>query len=420
MIVDIPLITGHNAGFSENINAQQCVNLCPFFDETENAWAIYGRPGLKLDDTIWDAVANCRGAAIMGGNLWIVIGNRIYKHEADGTDTNKGTLDTSTGPVYFAVGSGSKLLFVDGTSGYTIVSDTFAKVTDADFPTPTSCCYIDGYYIVSKASSGDFYISASDDPTSWGATDYSTAEGSPDNLVRCIELDNNLCLLGDRSFELWFNSGNATFPFERIRGSILREGNGIGARASAAVFDKTLYWINEYGHVKSARGFSTQKNSNHNIDFVIQTYSDYSDAVGFIVPYQGFIFYVLTFPTTNQSLCYQINNGIWTEWASYGGAPGVTQRFQGSGCYAYFDNKHIFGDRAYGRIYELDNATYQDNSLEILRALIPRRIDQKGRRIIHNSLLLPFEPGEGALAVKLEKSDDNGNNWVTVSTITRK
>lgn len=404
-------MAGAYAGYSSNINAQVCLNLIPFIDREENEPAFIGRPGLKSETELY-ASNPVRGSALMGGDLWVAVGNRIYKRTTGGSNTNKGTLDTASGPVHFAAGYGDKLFFTDGTSGYTITSDTFAKITDADFPTnPTGAAYIDGWYITAKGASGDFYLSDLDNPTSWSATRYSNAEGDPDDLQIPINHNNDLWLLGATTMEIWFDSGAASFAFERITGAIANVGTG--SPHSAASWNRTLFFLDNFGIVRAAKGLDPQRISTPQIEYQLQQYTTLADAIGYVVPYEGHEFYVLNFPTANASWAYDITTGLWSKWASYS----TDGRFRGA-CYSKFNGKHLVGDHSNGKLLELDNATYQDDSNAITRTITTRKVNIDGRYLIHNNFKVGLEPGHGEIALALTWSDDAGHTWATGSTKT--
>jgi hypothetical protein len=405
-------MAGAYSDYSSNINAQECLNLTPFVDEQEGIPAFYGRPGLSVETTLY-ADNPVRGMAQMGGALWAVVGARIYKRTIGGTNTNKGTLDTNTGVVHFAAGDGSKLFFVDGTEGYTIVADTFAKIDDADFPAnPVSCAYIDGYYIVNSGGTGDFYISALDDPTSWTAAGYATAEGDPDNLQRIVNVNNDLWLIGKSTIEIWFDSGNATFPFERITGAIGYVGTN--SPHSACVYNRTLFFIDSFGIARAARGLDPERISTRQIEYQWAQYTTLADAIGYVIPFEGDEFLIFTFPTGHATWCYNIKTGLWSKWESYDAIDG---RYRGT-CYQFFNNEHLVGDHSNGKLLKLSSGVYQDEGNAITRRITTRKVTGGGARLVHHSFEAEVEPGHGELALALTWSDDGGTSWASGSTIT--
>jgi hypothetical protein len=232
--------------------------------------------------------AEVRGiSAEVNSVIYAAIGVDIIKIEADGTMTDKGNLSTSTGPVYFA-DNGSKLIIVDGDKGWSIVSDTMAEITDAQFPAdPTSCAYQDTNFLVSAAGTDDFYISAADDPTAWSG-DYASKEGHRDDLSRIMSDSKNLWLFGEESFEVWYNSGDATFPFDRIAGTTKKV--GLGARASLAEDEGVFFWFTDNRRAVMTSGYDTIVISTPQIEYNWGNYATVSDAVGIARTQEGHTF----------------------------------------------------------------------------------------------------------------------------------
>lgn len=167
----------------------------------------------------------------MGIYLYAVVGDLVFRCDSSGNFIKlPGNLLTHTGAVWMA-NNGTQIMIVDGQFGYTITGMIIARITDADFPIPSSLTYQDGYFIVTSATTGRFYISGSYDGTTWDALDYGTAEAYPDPLQCAISAHQELWLIGKKSYEVWYNSGAADFPFARIAGAI----NKVGTVAPSSV-----------------------------------------------------------------------------------------------------------------------------------------------------------------------------------------
>ena len=218
------------------------------------------------------------------------------------------------------------------------------------------------------------------------------------------------------TLELWFNSGNATFPFERITGAVARVGTC--APHSGAIYEKSLFFLDENRKVRVSKGLDPVTVSTPQIEYKIQQFATVTDAIGYIIPYEGHVFYVLNFPTSEfpvtHTFVYDITTNLWSQWTGNS----ATVRFRGN-CYSYFNYQHLIGDRANGHLLELDNATYQDYSANaITRRIVTRSVSQDNRYLLHRGIEIDAEPGEGELALKLTWSDDAGHNFSTGSTIT--
>jgi hypothetical protein len=395
---ELDFVGGAYLDYSPNVNAQECMNFYPVLDQQEGKMALYPTPGLKSHATIL-AANPIRGLHKMGTDLYIAVGAKLYKRTSGGSNSELGSLDTSSGVVYFA-DNGSKLMLTDGTEGYTYISAAFAKIADADFPTPGTLTFMDGYFIVSEAGTGNFYISALDDPTSWSATDTSSAEGDPDNLVRVINHQNDLWLLGATSLEIWYNAAT-TFPFERIKGGMIR--TGCIAAASVFEFDRYLYFIDDKKRAVRSLGLQTERISTPQIEYIWGQQTSITDAIGFAYSDEGHDYAVFTFPTANFTYVYDITTGFWHKRASYS----TDGRWRGQN-YVYFENTHLVGDHTNGKLLEIDSATYQDDSNTINRKRTAKYVRGDRKRVFHHRVELQLQVGHAALNPTLKYSDDGG------------
>jgi hypothetical protein len=226
---------------SKVANAGRRLNFFPELDQSgKSIVALYGTPGLLLKLTAGGGPI--RGEWAMGGYLYVVSGATLYRVDTNWSATSLGTLSTSTGRVGMA-DNGIQLLIVDGLKGYTytVGTATFAEVTDPDFPKARTCCFQDGYFILEVPGTGRFVITSLYDGTAVDALDFATSEGSPDNVVSVLSDHRELWVFNEKSTEVYWNSGNADFPFERINGAYIE--NGSLAPFAAAKMDNSVFWI---------------------------------------------------------------------------------------------------------------------------------------------------------------------------------
>lgn len=366
------------------------------------------------------------------GCLYAVMGSTVFTVESDGTVTNRGSLNSSTGNVSMAF-NGTQILIVDGTAfgHYLDDSDSLYLITDTDFPVATSCTFMDGYFIVTSTDTGDMdeeipgriHISASYDASSWDALDYATAEGDPDRVLCCHHVSNNLWFFGEESTEVWYNSGNTDMPFVRISGALIDEGTA--AASSVVLINDQFYWLTNKLEVVCNVGYQRKKVSTLHIDYLIQSLSTVSDAKAFQYRIDGHVFYVLTFPTEDITIVYDLSTDMWHEWSSFITSGVETYGRHRANCSVWFDNKWIVGDHTNGKLYEINMNTYMDDEDFIKRTRRTAIIRSNGARLFHNSMELMFEPGVGLPAgsafgvdpeVSLSWSDDYCNTWSTART----
>lgn len=378
-------------------DAQRTVNLYPVLDKMgKEVAALYGTPGLSLFATAGSGPI--RGSyATAGGRAFVVSGATLYELSTSGAATSRGTLNSSTGAVTIDE-NGFQLGVCDGTDFYifTFATNVFAEVTDPQLPSPAATVtFIDGYFVINKGGTGEFYLSALYDGTSWAALDFATAESSPDELLRVINAVGTLWLLGTKTTEIWTNTGASSFPFERTAGGKIE--TGIHAALTAVPVDNTLFWLgaDAYGAgvVYRAQGYSAQRISTNAIERIIQATANPEDMRAYTYQEDGHVFYVLTGGGLETTLVYDISTQLWHERA-YLNTDGEFEQQLGV-CGMFFNNKQIVGSRLNGEVYEMSQEFYSDNGNEIAAERIYTYVSDENKRIRYNRLEIGFETGVG-------------------------
>lgn len=284
------------------------------------------RPGIDIFEDASTQTANTRGRAIFYWDantaLYIVNNNKIYK----GSQSNIiGTITAGTKKCKF-VPVGSYLVLIDpaNSQAWTITTgDVVTQITDVDFPatlafggsTLNSSLYV-------MDTDGVIYGSALNDPTSWSALNYTTAERQPDGGSYLGHHHDHLVAYGPRTIEFFYDAANATgSPLNRRQDiaylmgcnngeSIWEDGDRsffIGTNASGGL------------GVYSIEQFNVKKISEDELDsFITQAIvkNGYS-VVGSGFSADGRLIYVLTFYLTvtdinpSTSLAYDSVSGLW-------------------------------------------------------------------------------------------------------------
>jgi hypothetical protein len=298
---------------------------------------------------------------------------------------------------------------------------------------PTHCIFKDGYFVINSSGSGRFYISTlatnvGDDNITFGSYEgglfdplqYATAEGSPDNLSSIVKTNNELILVGDKSTEIWYNSGAAPFPFQRIQSAFFDIGTV--APYSVVANGNDVFWLGAnsqgQGMVMHANGYVPQRISTHSIEYMIGQLNKVNDAVGWTYQQEGHFFYVLTFPSGNRTFVFDITTGLWHErgyWNSYTGA---NDRHRGV-CVSNFNQLVYVGDWENGNIYQLDLNTYTDDGNTIRRIRTCPHIHYQMKRMYYNELEIDMIKGAGLSGIgegtnpqaMLQWSNDAGFTW---------
>jgi hypothetical protein len=379
------------------IDAQRCVNW--FLRVTESGSGKEGDPAALIDRPGYDELVNVGDGLPQRGSIetttgvyYTVNGGRLFKVDEDFEETEIGVLSTSEGHVSMA-DNGIHLAIVDGTYFYkiTLADDTFERVDDNDLECYIQVLYLDGYFIFI----GEDKFQISDLlSTEVEGLEFGTSEGSPDAIVGGETLEEDLYVFNTRTTEVFFNSGNADFPFEPKKGAFLEI--GLGARFSLAKSKDHLFFIGRdkdgSGMVYKARGANMEKISTFVIDQKIASYGDISNAKGYVYQDEGVSFYVLNFDNADTTWVYDINSGLWHERTFTN--DGVQERDRGySHAYAY--STHMVGDYESGKIYKMSREFFSDDGEEIVCVRTCPHVSDTGKKLKHKSFELDMERGTG-------------------------
>ena len=375
-------------------------------------------PGLRLLQTC--GVGPVRGLWQFGNYGYAVSGQTLYKITSSWVATAIGNVSGS-GPVSMS-DNGTQLFIACNGPSYIYNSNTlaFAQISDPDFPGAVTVGYLDGYFVFNEPNSQKVWVTSLLDGTSIDPLDFASAEGSPDGLVALMVDHREAWLFGTNSVEVWYDAGLPDFPLQRIQGAV----NEIGCVApySVAKLDNGLFWLGSdargRGIVYRANGYMGQRVSTHAVEWQIQQYTDFSDALAYTYQQDGHAFYVLIFPTANTTWVYDVATSAWHERAGFVNGD-FTRHI--SNCQMAFGNEIVVGDFANGNLYAFDLDVFADNGqpqkwLRSWRALPTGQNNLK--RTAQHSLQLDCETGVGINSgqgsdpqAMLRWSDDGGHTW---------
>lgn len=402
---------------------QRSVNLYPVLTQGEQGKeisALYNTPGLRLFTQL--GVGKSRGLiSAANGRVFSVVGSKLYEIFADATSVERGNLEQSNGIVTMA-DNGFQLAICDKFSVYilTYATNAYQKVTAAGFPVngAGTISFIDSYFVVNENNTGRFYISAPFDGLSWNALDFATAESDPDNLLRAFSGAGFLWLFGRDSTEIWSNTGDSVFPFERVSGAQMSV--GILSPFTVIEIDKILFWLGQdtggSGTVYRTNGFNATPISTPPIEQKIARAGGFDKMTAFTYNQDGHKFYVLTGGGLETSLVYDLTTGLWHERAFKNEQGNFEQHIAITHCYAF--GMHLVGDRRNGKIYEMSTDLYSDDGVEIVSERIFTNISDENRETRINRLEVDLEAGVGLNTgqgidpvATLEVSKDGGRTW---------
>lgn len=404
---NLPFIGPTYSGRSTDINASRCINLYPEVDQssTKSVVTLHGTPGLAAVQTV--GTGPHRGAINFVGDAYFVSGDELIRLNEDRTTSSIGTLNTNDGPVSMATSGsfGNEIMIVDGTDGYIFDGATFSVISDLDFPVfPETCAYMDSFFLVSQRDSAQFNISGVLDGTSWDALDFATAERDPDDLKQMVVNHRELWLFGTDTTEVWWNSGNADFPFEVIPNGFLEW--GILAPFSAAKVDNSIFFLSQDPRGQAAvvrtKGFQVENVTPPMISERFRQLGDISDATAYTYQQAGHYFYVLNFTNANETWVYDTTTQMWHERKSRENE--VDNRHRGE-VHVFNGGQNLIGDFETGQVFEYDLDTFQDGVETIVRERTGRHVHQHRKNLLHHTVEIEVESGVGIL------EEENSSYW---------
>lgn len=270
-----------------------------------------------------------------------------------------------------------------------------------------------------------FNISAANDGTTWDALDFAIKSGYPDYLNRVFADREQLYLGGVESAEVWQNTGNALFPFQRIPGAAQRE--GWFARYAVESIGGRVYYLGAAPHGQPIAyrldGFTPTRISTPAEEQAwVTLVSSPSTVNGFSYYEDGHQFFVLNFG--GKCWAYDTTTEEWHQRAGWNGSAFTSYlptfhvfvpEWSGATSGAGGGGMHIVADTA-GNLYEMNLAYYDDNgnSQQWQRTLPHLYAD--GNWQFFGRMTLEMDTGSTSSAVTQPTvnrlySDDRGNTF---------
>jgi hypothetical protein len=399
--------------------------------------SLLGTPGLSLLDTVGNGpIRNVFMLPNIDNYYYVVSGNKFYSYlTTTGTKTEIGTLSTSDAtPIGWAF-NGTNVLIVQGNdtayiytpgasgSGTTWISHPDSGVS---FPDATKVVYQDGYFIVNNSGTGNFYASNLNS-TTFDWLSFAQAEGSPDNIVSLISDHRDLWVFGAETTEVYYNSGNADFPFERINGAFIE--HGCIAANSVAKMNNEVYWLgrdtNGQGVVYRARGHQPERISTHAVEAALKNFGFLNNCTAYTYQEEGHNFYVLNnssfYTNVKTTWVFDASTNMWHE-RTYTNANSEQERHRVSSIvYDTVNARFVAGDHESGNLYIMGLSIYSDNGDEIHRIRRTPHVSSGLNRVFYNYFQVDMEAGVGLDGLSttqganpqamLRWSDDGGYSW---------
>ena len=430
-LVDLPNAIGPTAlGLPTTVDSERTTNLLPEKVEVNGKVAYYFRrvPGLSAIAAVTSGSGGVQGGIYINNRRFFIAGDQLFEITGSAMPFTS-TLIGNVGPLLgqyirysMAVNiRGNQLCIASNnvTSVYDLTTNTFHSPVTT--PEPLIEVDEDDGYFLGLAASGNFYISAFQDGTSWNALDFAFEE-TPDLTMAFKVCNRRVWMFGSQHIEVFVDSGNPSFPFTRDQSVYVETG---AYRNSLCIADNTVYGIavdaRGFGWCFRLDGAQPSRVSTHNVEISWNKYATVRDVVPRVYQEDGHEVIVFNFPSANASWGYDIATGLWHERGVYNSATGNWDRDWGE--IHIFDSNlqlHFAGDYRNGNIY-LQGMKYLDfagTNIYWRRRFPHINGDQTGivydlvRVIMQTGLqgnLPPTTPG----TVTLAKSDDGGYTFTT-------
>ena len=427
--MQLEIATGFYQSESLPLAAQRCINLIPVVPEASalNQRALFDVYGL-ITKSLTGATINGqnRGAVVVNAVPYFINGNNLYSISSTDVVTDHGQIE-GTKRVSLAH-NGQFLVIVDpGNKSYVFNNEdsSLVQITDTDFIVSDTVSFKDGFFIFTASDGSVFFISSLNDPLSYNALDFGSAEVRPDKIVASHVSRNQLFIPGEETFELFRNIGGSGFPFIRVRGGDTPK--GLFAKQSIVEFDNSFVFVgggvNEQAAIWRMTGSaSVQKISTAAIDNAIQEFSDdeIADSFAFTKSVGGNFFAYFTFSSANipsKTFVYDATTSALTgELTWHERQTGVTDGRWRVNSIVDAYGELIAGDSLDGRIGQFDKDTHNDYGDVIFRQKASKPFTNEQTPMFVDEIKLTMESGVGLIGeeapqIRMDFSDDGGRTF---------
>ena len=270
---------------------------------------------------------------------------------------------------------------------------TQMPTTDGAFSGGGTVDIVDNYFVYNRPGTQQWAASDVLSPIT-RALSFASKDGAPDNLVSIIVDHREVYLLGERSSEVWVDTGTFPFAFQRIPGTSTQ--HGIAAQFTMARLGNSFAYVSRndrgQGQVVMMNGYIPQRISTHAVENSIKD-QFIEDAIAWSYQLEGHEFYVVTFPSIDLTWSYDTSTGMWNKWL-WVDSENVYHRHRGN-CSALFQGLVLVGDWQNGKIYQLDPENYTDDEGPIRRLRRCPHLVTDFLRQYFSTLQIQFQPGVG-------------------------
>lgn len=333
-----------------------------------------------------------------------------------GTITNGGSLYTN------AVYQNVPLTGGSGTDATADITISGGAVTAVDIDNPGKNYLIGDILSADPANIGGtgsgFQYTVNTAAPAFDPLDIAAKSGSADPIVALLTVHQELWLIGELTTEIWIGTGAADFFFQQVQGAYIE--HGCAAQYSASNLDVLTFWVmqDRQGHciVVKGQGYDVKEISTPALVVEFSDYTTIADAIGFCFQIADHPYYCLIFPTANKTWLYDLKSELWSQWAYLNTDDGTLNRHRAN-CGMFVYNQNIIGDYINGKLYQLNQDLYQDDTTPIICERNFPHLINNNNRIMYLSFDADMEAATQSPditvppIVNLSWSDDRGKTF---------
>ncbi|MEJ0093825.1 MAG: packaged DNA stabilization protein [Methylocella sp.] len=380
-------------------------------DDVKSPIVVYGVFGLTQLIPVGDGPI--RGLHAMNNVLYVVSADELWSVNTLGDAKLLGT-GIAGGAFVSMADNGTQVCIVNGMNGfiYNATTMVFQVINDPNFFPANTVPFMDGFFLFDRAGTNQVFFSQLFDGTTFNALDFFSAEVDSDFVLGTVNQQENLLIIGQRTIETWFDSGNNNDPFQRFNGTTIER--GAACPLSTIKEDNSVFFLGNDRIFYRLDLPLPKRISTSAIEQQWQNYQTVADCFVFKATFEGHKFLFVTFPSANATWVYDIESNLWHERISFSTNAASLGRWRGN-CSEVFNNSTVIGDAFGNQIGIPSSNVYTEYGAQILGMLISPPIQSDRKRVFLWSFELDCQTGVGLPSgqgsnpqVFLETSKDGG------------
>jgi len=398
-LTQVPFVISSGSAYSDRNNSTELLNMYVQIEEqgSKTNHILLNTSGLELiassDYTIY-------GVYEFLTVIYIATSDFLYSFE-DGVLVSLGAVDFTRQVVFSD--NGIDLMVVGGNGyAYTPTTETFKNMdTEAGWFPADTVAYMDGYFIFNRTGSGQFFISklysTEIDPIDWAS-----GESAPDDTIGVVVTSRQLWVIGERTVEVWYDSGDPDFPFTRISGAV--SDIGCANHQTLSTIKTAVLFVGIDNKVYMTSGYTPKIISTPAIEKSLIN-SERTKLIAFSYTENGAWFYVLTIDD-NLTYVYDPDTAQWHRRKS-----STIEKWKISGAINIYEDGSAIGFEG-KNFHSLSIDDLTENGDRIRREAITLPVNKTVNRIRTHEVQLDMEGGfEIEATVNLQLSKDSGKTW---------